>query len=135
MGNTNCTTYKVDGMVAPGYESVKEMFEDNFKKGREKNSQLCVYVKEEKVVDLWGSSNADKQFNADTLMNVFSSTKSLTAILLARLADKGLLKYDSAISKYWPEFGQKGKEKTTVADLMRHEVTDLRMRLISDETL
>ena len=39
------------------------------------------------------------------------------------------------ISNYWPEFGQKGKEKTTVADLMRHEVTDLRMRLISDETL
>ena len=26
------------------------------------------------------------------------------------------------IADYWPEFGQKGKEKTTVADLMRHEV-------------
>jgi len=25
------------------------------------------------------------------------------------------------IVEYWPEFGQKGKEQTTVADLMRHE--------------
>ena len=26
------------------------------------------------------------------------------------------------ITEYWPEFGQNGKENTTIADLMRHEV-------------
>ena len=28
------------------------------------------------------------------------------------------------IADYWPEFGQKGKGETTVADLMRHEVRE-----------
>ena len=37
------------------------------------------------------------------------STKSLTAICLARLADRGLLDYKQRIAHYWPEFGQRGK--------------------------
>ena len=31
------------------------------------------------------------------------------------------MKYTDKISSYWPEFGQKGKEDITVADLLRHE--------------
>ena len=80
--------------MAPGYESVRRMFEDNFKSGSEENSQLCVYVQGEVVVDLWGSKAgalADTQhpFTADTVTNVFSSTKSLTAICIAMLVDRG----------------------------------------------
>ena len=119
-GSSN-DTYKIHGSVSPGYETVKDMFEDNFKMAKEKNAQLCVYVKEKKVVDLWGTAAGDETFNGDTLMNVFSSTKSLTAIVIAKMVDKGLMSYDSRITKYWPKFGDNGKEKVTVADLMRHE--------------
>jgi len=56
------------------------------------SAQLCVYVGEEKVVDLWGSIK-DKEFTGDSITNVFSSTKSLAAIALASLVDRGLLKY------------------------------------------
>jgi len=111
----------VQGTVSPGYETVKEMFEENFRQGREKNAQLCVYVKEKKVVDLWGSSTGDKSYNGDTLVNVFSSTKSITAIVVAKMVEKGFINYGSKIGQYWPEFGQNGKEDVTVADLMRHE--------------
>ena len=38
--------------------------------GREESAQLCVYVGEEKVVDLWGSPNPS--YTPDTLTNVFS---------------------------------------------------------------
>ena len=38
--------------------------------GREESAQLCVYVGEEKVVDLWGSPNPS--YTADTLATVFS---------------------------------------------------------------
>merc|ERR1712130_1069288 len=110
----------IEGTVAPGYESVKELFEENFRTGRETSAQLCVYVGEEKVVDLWGSIK-DKDFSGDSITNVFSSTKSLAAIALASLVDRGLLNYSDKISKHWPEFGQNGKEDVTVADLMRHE--------------
>jgi len=95
------------------------MFQENFDSGREESAQLCVYVGEEKVVDLWGSPNPS--YTADTLATVFSSTKSLTAIAMAALHDDDLLSYDAKITEYWPEFGGMGKESTTVADLMRHE--------------
>jgi len=111
----------IEGSVAPGYESVKKIFEANFDRGAEENSQLCVYVGEEKVVDLVGRVDPDNGFNADSLINVFSSTKSLTAIMIAMAKDNGLLDYGDKISKHWPEFGEEGKEDITVADLMRHE--------------
>jgi len=119
MGQSGSRGVKVQGKVAPGYESVKKIFQENFDTGREENAQLCVYVGEEVVVDLWGSSSPD--YTADTLTTVFSSTKSLTAIALAWLYDQGLLDYDARITEYWPQFGQNGKEDITVADLMRHE--------------
>jgi len=113
--------YVISGSVAPGYEPVKEMFEKNFENGTEEHSQLCAYVKGEKVVDLWGTVDKTSGFDADSLTNVFSSTKSLTAIMMAMAKDRGLLDYADKISKHWPEFGQEGKEDLTIADLMRHE--------------
>ena len=80
--------------MAPGYETVKQMFEENFRSGSEAMSQLCVYVEGEVVVDLWGSTAvavaaSQHSFTADTVTNVFSSTKSLTAICIAMLVDRG----------------------------------------------
>ena len=77
--------------MAPGYETVQQMFEENFRSGGEEKSQLCVYVDGEVVVDLWGRTNpgTGQSFTADTVTNVFSSTKSLTAICIAMLVDKG----------------------------------------------
>ena len=85
-------------------------------------SQLCVYVHGVKVVDLWGSIDPDNQdFNADSLLSVFSNTKTVTAIVMAMAVDRGWLAYNDPIAKHWPEFAQKGKDGVTVADLMRHE--------------
>lgn len=87
----------------------------------EENTQLCVYHRGKKVVDLWASATNDTNFTADSLINVFSSGKSLEAIAMASLVGKGLLSYDAKITDYWPEFGANGKGETTVAELMRHE--------------
>ena len=80
-----------------------------------------MYVGEKKVVDLVGRVDPNNGFNADSLTNVFSSTKNLTAIMIAMAKDNGLLDYGDKISKHWPEFGQEGKEDITIADFMRHE--------------
>jgi len=106
--------------VAPGYESVKVKFEENFRRGSDESSQLCVYVGEEMVVDLWSSSSLPS-YTGDTLTNVFSSTKSVTSIAMACLVDQGLMEYSDKISKYWPEFAENEKGDITIADLMRHE--------------
>ena len=87
----------------------------------ERETQLCVYYKGERVVDLWSSAGTDSDFSADSIVNVFSSGKSLAAIAMASLAGRGLLDYEAKIADYWPEFGKNGKQDLTVADLMRHE--------------
>lgn len=112
---------KIQGAVAPGFESVKALYEKNMNALAEKNTQLCVYHQGEKVVDLWASTTNDSNFSPDSLINIFSSGKSLESIAIASLVDKGLLRYDAKIIDYWPEFGANGKEQLTIAELMRHE--------------
>jgi len=109
------------GAVAPGFENVQKMFEQNVRSGGELQAQLCVFVGGRQVVDLWGSSSPGDGFSGDSLINSFSSSKSLTCIAMARLVEMGLLSYDQPISKYWPEFAANGKSQITVAQLMRHE--------------
>ena len=81
----------IEGTVAPGFESVKTLYEKNMYRWAERNTQLCVYVGDECVVDLWGSTTHDPNFSADSLINVFSSGKSLEAITLAMLVERGLV--------------------------------------------
>jgi CubicO group peptidase (beta-lactamase class C family) len=111
----------VQGTVAPGFESVKRLYESETQVMAEEHTQLCVYYQGERVVDLWRSVPNNTQFSADSLVNVFSSGKSLETIPIARLVGLGLLDYEAKIADYWPEFAQNGKGNITVADLMRHE--------------
>ena len=78
-------------------------FQD-FARGSDVDSQLCVYVKGERVVDLWGSHgpHRDANYGPDSLQNIFSSGKSVASVCMARLVDKGLLDYNEKVSKYWP---------------------------------
>ena len=94
-----------NGTVAPGFESVRHLYEQQMHTMAEEHTQLCVYYRGEKVIDLWASSRADSGFAADSLVNIFSSGKSLEAIAMAALVSKGLLRYDARITEYWPEFG------------------------------
>ena len=40
---------------------------------------------------------------------------------VAVAVDRGLLSYSDPISKYWPEFGNHGKDKIRIEDVLRHE--------------
>ncbi len=113
--------YRVEGTVSEGYEPVREAFVKLYDQGREDCSQLCAYVGGRRVVDLWGSADGDDSYDGDTLHTIFSSTKSLTAIAVACLVDRGLLDYGEKICTYWPEFGKKGKEEVRLVDVLRHE--------------
>lgn len=121
MGHLTNMTTPIHGTVSPGFESVRTLYTDQTRQMAEQNSQLCVYFRGQRVVDLWSSASDDGHFSADTLVNVFSSSKSLETIALAWLVSKGLLDYNAKIVEYWPEFGGHEKGEVTVADLMRHE--------------
>ena len=51
---------------------------------------------------------------------VFSSTKGLVALCYLLLAERGDFSYDEPVAKYWPEFGESGKEKITIRNLLNH---------------
>ncbi len=112
---------EINGSTTERYAPVKQLFAANMATMAEDHAQLCVYHRGEKVVDLWASKSTDQAFDADSLVNVFSSGKSLEAIALASLVGKGLLDYNAKIVDYWPEFGVQDKSELTVAQLMRHE--------------
>lgn len=121
MGTGTIAEVRIEGTVAPGFEPVRRLYEHNMHTLAEKNTQLCVYYKNQKVVDLWASASGDTEFSPDSLVNVFSSGKSLAAIAMAWLVGEGLLNYQAKITDYWPEFAANGKGELTVAELMRHE--------------
>ena len=61
------------------------------------------------------------KYDHESLQNIFSTSKALSSLVVALLADKGLLHYDQPVSELWPEFAQSGKQAITVADVMRHD--------------
>ena len=81
---------------------------------------MVAYVGDRKIVDLFGNT-LNNGYNADSLQNIFSSGKSVAAILMGIMADKGLLEWDAPVTKYWPEFGKNGKDIVKVKDVMKHE--------------
>ena len=117
--------FKVTGYVAPGFEAVREAFQENFRRADDLASQYCVSWKGETVVDLVGYNlqveQEERVYNAETLQVPFSVSKVVVAIVVATLVDKGLLSYDDPVCRYWPEFAKNGKGSITIKEVMRHE--------------
>jgi CubicO group peptidase (beta-lactamase class C family) len=118
---------EIHGHVAPGFEKARDRFAANFERNdayREVGAALTVHRGGTLVVDLWaGSRDAGGQtpWTADTLVNVWSTTKGVTAIALAVLVDRGLLDYAAPVARYWPQFAQNGKADITVSQLLSHQ--------------
>ncbi len=115
---------KIEGTCDPKFNRVKDAFAENFDKRGEVGAAAAVMLDGKSVVDIW-AGHADKEktkpWTRDTLVNVYSTTKGVTAICAHRLADKGLLDLDAPVAKYWPEFAQAGKEKLPVRYLLSHK--------------
>ena len=65
--------------------------------GAEENVQLCVYVDEKCVVDLYGTAIGDKNYNAETVQTIYSSGKSIESIAMAMLYGKGVFDFFSTL--------------------------------------
>lgn len=112
------------GTVEPGWEAVRDAFDANLASGEEVGCAASVYHRGRKVVDLWGGHVDQARTEAyaeDTLQLVFSTTKGITAIAVAMCVERGLLDYDSPVSRYWPEFADHGKADASVAQLLSHQ--------------
>src|SRR5438045_7249328 len=108
------------GWTAAGWEGVRDVFQANFDAGSEVGAAFSAYHRGEKVVDLWGGvadQDTGAEWQEDTLIPVFSTTKGMTAICANKLAQEGLLDVDAPVATYWPEFAQAGKQDMPVSYL------------------
>jgi CubicO group peptidase (beta-lactamase class C family) len=113
----------VEGFVDDRYESVRAAFADNFASGLELGAAICVTVEGKAVVDLWGGfadAASARPWSRDTIVNVYSTTKTVTALVALLLADRGELDFDAPVARYWPEFAANGKQHVKVSHVMSH---------------
>ena len=56
----------------------------------------------------------------DTLFNLFSASKAITAMVIHLLDERHLVHLDDPVAEYVPEFGRNGKEAITLRQLLTH---------------
>lgn len=113
----------VAGFVHDKFAGVREAFEENLRSGADLGASVAITLEGETVVDLWGgwADEARTQpWQRDTIVNVYSTTKTMAALTALLLADRGQLDFEAPVARYWPEFAANGKERVKVSDLMCH---------------
>jgi CubicO group peptidase (beta-lactamase class C family) len=114
----------VAGHCDPRFRAVREVFEANLRDGLDLGASVAFTLDGEAVVDLWGGwleFDRKQEWQRDTLVNLYSTTKGMTAICAHRLVQEGRIDLDAPVADYWPEFAQAGKEGIPVRWLLSHQ--------------
>lgn len=115
---------QIQGYFDLKFEALRDAFAALFDEPQERGMALCVQVGGETVVDLWAGV-ADKEgqqaWHSDTILNLFSCTKTFTAVTALQLVGEGKLELDAPVASYWPEFAAAGKDKITLRHLLSHQ--------------
>ncbi len=115
---------QIQGYFDLKFEALRDAFAALFDEPQERGMALCVQVGGETVVDLWAGV-ADKEgqqaWHSDTILNLFSCTKTFTAVTALQLVGEGKLELDAPVARYWPEFAAAGKDKITLRHLLSHQ--------------
>jgi len=114
-----------DTLCPPKFAPVRDAFLANFAGDfPELGARFTVCIEGETVVDLWGG-HADRArtlpFGPDTLAPVFSTSKAVTSLMLAWRVGQGGLAYDQRATDLWPAFGQAGKDRLRVEQVLSHQ--------------
>ena len=125
---------EIHGTVAAGFEAVRAAFESNFETQGDVGASVAITVGAESVVDLWGGTatfdgpdddaagvpGVERDWQQDTIINVWSTTKTMAALSCLMLADRGELDLYEPIATYWPEFAAGGKEAVATRHVLSH---------------
>ncbi len=113
----------VQGHCQPRFEALRQLFAANIASGADLGASLAVTIDGEFVVDLWGGwadEARTRPWDADTVTNVWSTTKMMTSLTALLLVDRGELDLDAPVARYWPEFGAAGKSGIPLRHLMSY---------------
>lgn len=114
---------QVEGHCDDQFAEVRTLLKNNIDADIELGASITVNLNGEDVVDIWGGHVDEERrriWEKDTIVNIFSTTKLVTNIAILVLVDRGLLRPDDKIAKYWPEFGMNGKQDIEIRHVMSH---------------
>lgn len=117
------TSPLISGICEPQFAAVREAFVENFRRRGEIGAAVCVYKDGRKVVDLWGGHKDTAQtqpWQSDTIVIMNSLAKSMSALCLHILIDRGKVAFDAPVADYWPQFGQAGKKNVLIRHILSH---------------
>jgi CubicO group peptidase (beta-lactamase class C family) len=105
------------------FDKVASALSESIATGEEVGAAIAVDIDGESVLDIWGGhADSDKTvgWGEDTIVNVWSSTKTVTSLAALMLVDRGLLDLSAPVATYWPEFGANGKGGIQVRHVLSH---------------
>ncbi|HZT67184.1 MAG TPA: serine hydrolase domain-containing protein [Acidimicrobiales bacterium] len=114
---------EIQGTYEDRFAAVAEVLSANLDSGADVGASVAVFLNGEPVVDIWGGHTDPERttpWQRDTITNVFSTTKTMTALCALILADRGELDLHAPVANYWPEFKAGGKESVEVRHLLGH---------------
>ncbi|PZR31482.1 serine hydrolase domain-containing protein [Caulobacter segnis] len=118
------TLLAAQGVCTPRFSAVQTAFERNFSERGEVGAAFCLWVDGQPVVDLWSGARdaaGALPWTRDTVANVWSTTKGVTAACFAMLVDRGRLSYEDKVADHWPAFAAEGKGEITIGMLLSHQ--------------
>ena len=118
----------INGVIVHGtyderFVNTVTQFAENFRTGADTGASYALSREGEMVVDIWaGYLDEAKEvpWVENSIVNVYSSTKTVSFLCALVLADRGLLDFDAPVADYWPEFAQNGKDNVLVWHIMNH---------------
>ena len=111
-------------------DAVQDKLDELIAQGKEIGIQICAWLGEEQIVDCWAGvadTQTGRMVDGDTLFNVYSVSKAVSATAVHIQVERGLIEYDAPIATYWPDFAQAGKGDVTVRQVLSHVSGVLRM--------
>ncbi|MBL0422724.1 beta-lactamase family protein [Ramlibacter sp. AW1] len=113
----------IDGICDPAFEPVRQALQANMASGDEVGCAVAVMVDGQPVVDLWAGWRDRARtlpWQRHTITDMKSVGKSVFALCVLRLVGQGAVELDAPVARYWPAFGQAGKQDLSVRLLLGH---------------
>jgi CubicO group peptidase (beta-lactamase class C family) len=110
------------GTCSARFDRLRELFAAKLESGEDLGASVVVNIDGETVVDLWGGW-ADEartaQWTENTIANIFSTTKTMTALAALVLVDRGELDLDATVAKYVKSTGSYPGNRLEISGLPR----------------
>ncbi|HET6167548.1 MAG TPA: serine hydrolase domain-containing protein [Marmoricola sp.] len=111
----------VDGTCTDAFLPLRDLLEKSLAAGEDTGAAVAVVHDGELVVDIWGGeARPGVPWTRDTMTLVWSVSKTMAALAVLTLVERGELDLDAPVPTYWPDFAAHGKEHVLVRHLLGH---------------